>query len=366
MVERCLRVRAPSIDDATEALRLDGLWSEAMALESDGLLSWASEVVCADGFRFARVVTAASDCYPSRLRSVLGASAPPAIWVHGAIPFFDDGVCVRPLPCLAVVGSREVSKSVRSFAEEVGAEARRLGYVVVSGGAKGCDRAAVRGACSTRLFRRGARYVCDRCDGGDARNAIRDGGRAEIGCAIQDSRCRIRSDQGDVGDGCDRGDRSGCAVGTRAIEVLPFGIEVWMEYAKRVSIDLLEDHVCRLSVCGPGEVFSTATAMERNALIYAMSDAAVIVHARFKTGGTWHGAVEAHRRRLTKLIVRKDERDAAHRAMVGLGAVALDKPEGLSALLRGDGSDRCDGGDRCGGGDSRFRIQDAMYAIRDA
>jgi len=283
-VERCLRVRAPALEEAAEALRLDGLWSEAMALESDGLLSWASEVVSAG-----RVITAASDFYPSRLRLVLGASAPPAMWVHGAIPVVDgsDG-CARALPCLAIVGSREVSRNVRAFAESVGFEAARLGLAVVSGGAKGCDRAAVRGTISF--------------------------------------------------------------AGGFAIEVLPFGIEVWKEYAKRVSVDLSDDRVCRLSVCAPDDLFSTGSAMERNALIYAMSDAAMIVHARFKTGGTWHGAVEAHRRRLTRLIVRKDSRNAAHRALVGLGTVSLERPEELGTVLVG----ACDWGDgvaalgRCG------------------
>jgi predicted Rossmann fold nucleotide-binding protein DprA/Smf involved in DNA uptake len=73
--------------------------------------------------------------------------------------------------------------------------------------------------------------------------------------------------------------------------------------------------------------------MERNALIYAIADAAVIVHARFKTGGTWHGAVEALRRRYTRLIVREDANNAAHRALIGLGAIPLRRPEQLAEAL---------------------------------
>ncbi|MEA2553228.1 MAG: hypothetical protein QOJ65_1404 [Fimbriimonadaceae bacterium] len=74
--------------------------------------------------------------------------------------------------------------------------------------------------------------------------------------------------------------------------------------------------------------------MERNALLYALGDAALIVRAQFKTGGTWHGAIDAHRRRLTRLIVREDPSNPAHRALVALGAVPLSRPEELALALR--------------------------------
>ena len=73
--------------------------------------------------------------------------------------------------------------------------------------------------------------------------------------------------------------------------------------------------------------------MERNSLIYAIAEAAIIVHARFKQGGTWHGAIDAQRRRLTQLVVREDSTNAAHQALISLGAVPLQKAAQLLNVL---------------------------------
>jgi predicted Rossmann fold nucleotide-binding protein DprA/Smf involved in DNA uptake len=93
---------------------------------------------------------------------------------------------------------------------------------------------------------------------------------------------------------------------------------------------------CYLSVAGPGELFSSALAMERNALIYAASSHTVIGQARFKEGGTWHGAVHASRSRLSTLLVRKSE-DPAMRALVALGGVWLESPRELGIALKSNG-----------------------------
>lgn len=73
--------------------------------------------------------------------------------------------------------------------------------------------------------------------------------------------------------------------------------------------------------------------MERNALIYAAADTSVVVHARLKEGGTWFGAVEAHRRRLTRLIVCDDRSFAGNRGLLALGATPLASPEALASAL---------------------------------
>ena len=80
------------------------------------------------------------------------------------------------------------------------------------------------------------------------------------------------------------------------------------------------------SVCEPYEEFSRGTAMERNALIYASSESSVVIHARLREGGTWHGAIDAHRRKLTRLMVRVDDAEAGNRALIALGAVPLRSP----------------------------------------
>ena len=88
----------------------------------------------------------------------------------------------------------------------------------------------------------------------------------------------------------------------------------------------------QLSVWPPREIFSTAGAMERNTLIYALSEAAYVGQARFKQGGSWHGSSEAMRRRLTRILVSAGPwprgNEAARRALLGLGAVEL---QGTSA-----------------------------------
>jgi len=100
----------------------------------------------------------------------------------------------------------------------------------------------------------------------------------------------------------------------RVIGILPHGIH---------RLDRVVEGVEYWSACAPDEEFSRASAMERNGLIYASSQFSVVIHARLREGGTWHGAVDAHRRRLTRLIVRQDESEAGNRALIALGAIPL-------------------------------------------
>lgn len=107
------------------------------------------------------------------------------------------------------------------------------------------------------------------------------------------------------------------------IALLPYGLDL---QTRRKS-------GCLLSLCAPDEEFSTATAMERNALIYSAGEAAIVVRARFKQGGTWHGAVDALRLKRTRILVQEDAESAAHCALVALGAIPFKEPRLLEALL---------------------------------
>ncbi len=78
-----------------------------------------------------------------------------------------------------------------------------------------------------------------------------------------------------------------------------------------------------LSVNASGTPFGTASAMERNALIYASAEFAVVIGPRFREGGTWHGACAALRRRLCPVLVLQEETNLATRALVALGAIPL-------------------------------------------
>ena len=105
----------------------------------------------------------------------------------------------------------------------------------------------------------------------------------------------------------------------------PHGIERWDE--------AIPSGQMVLSVCEPRETFSAGRAMERNALIYAAGRASVVGHVRFREGGSWHGAADALRRRLTEVLVYGEEGDRAVRALVALGARRLDHPKELEDAL---------------------------------
>lgn len=246
-----LRATECKARDAAALLRAKGHFHEAIALETSGALLFGETVRLAD-----RVLTPLDDAYPERWRSVLGETAPPALWWMAGPPL------EAPVgPWLGMVGSRQIEPAVHRFCADVAREAVRLGLGVASGGADGCDISSLRAAS---------------------------------------------------------------AGGGRTLVLLPYGLELFDSP--------VEPGALILSACAPDEPFSAARAMERNALIYAAGSHAFIGHSRFREGGTWTGATEAIRRRLTQTIVRKDE-DAAHRALVSLGAFELESPEGLGEAL---------------------------------
>lgn len=226
------------------ALREDGFEPEAYVLESN--LVDALRLLSGD-----RCITCVSEGYPIRLIERLGPAAPPALWWNG-----------EPLPVepsVTVVGSREIDRKVRHWLGALARNARELGYSLVSGGAPGCDRAAIAGA-----------------------------GRAH------------------------------------GIEVWPCGLfRGWTSFRGAV-----------LAVAGPEEQFSKANAMERNALLYAMSQLAVVGAARLGEGGTWHGATGAIRRRLTRVAAR-DDGSPASCALMALGAIPIREPDDLARALTG-------------------------------
>lgn len=85
------------------------------------------------------VVSRADGAYPARLRKRLGEHAPPVLYGCGALEVLD-------MPGFGVVGSRRVDEELLRYSEDVGSLAARAGWSVVSGGARGVDQAAMRGA----------------------------------------------------------------------------------------------------------------------------------------------------------------------------------------------------------------------------
>ena len=109
----------------------------------------------------------------------------------------------------------------------------------------------------------------------------------------------------------------------RVVEMLPCGLDRAPE----------RPGACQISVCAPSAEFTTGQAMERNALIYAYGRRTVVVRARLRAGGTWHGAADALRRGLGDVLVRTSRNDRASRALVGLGGVPIDAIDDLPAHL---------------------------------
>ena len=80
-------------------------------------------------------ITRVSDCYPLLLRQRLGLDSPGCLWARGDVEILNT-------PAIALVGCRELSEPNREFAEAVGRQAAEQGLTLVSGNARGADRAA--------------------------------------------------------------------------------------------------------------------------------------------------------------------------------------------------------------------------------
>ena len=80
-------------------------------------------------------VTRISEAYPLVVRKRLGLDSPGCLWARGDVELLKE-------PTISLVGSRELREENRRFAVEVGRQAALQGYVLVSGNARGADRAA--------------------------------------------------------------------------------------------------------------------------------------------------------------------------------------------------------------------------------
>lgn len=80
-------------------------------------------------------VTRVSAGFPLLLRQRLGLDSPGVLWAKGDVSLLSE-------PMVSLVGSRDLRDENRAFAEEVGRQAALQGYVLVSGNARGADKAA--------------------------------------------------------------------------------------------------------------------------------------------------------------------------------------------------------------------------------
>ena len=93
-------------------------------------------------------VTRVTAQYPLILRQRLGQDSPGTLWAKGDLSLLT-------LPAISLVGSRELRPENHAFAQAVGRHAASQGLVLVSGNARGADRAA-QNAC----LEEGGRVIC--------------------------------------------------------------------------------------------------------------------------------------------------------------------------------------------------------------
>lgn len=126
--------------------------------------------------------------------------------------------------------------------------------------------------------------------------------------------------------GCDQiAQEAALREGGRAVSILPHGINLALQKSERQVF---------LSLCAPDEEFDRGAAMERNNLIYAGSIATVVIDARPMTGGTWHGASSALRKRLCPVLVLATTNPRAAFALKNLGAQPMSAPDDLIHAIK--------------------------------
>jgi DNA processing protein len=223
-------------------------------------------------------VTSRADAdYPRRLKGRLKDEAPPVVYGCGERAQLEHGG-------LAVVGSRHVDDELISYTEAVGRLTARAGRALISGGARGVDQAAMRGALEAQ-------------------------GRAVGVLADSLARAAVQRENRDL---------------------------------------LLDERLVLISPYDPAAGFNVGNAMQRNKLVYALADAALVIGAERQKGGTWAGAVEQMKKhRSTTVYVRTSGASSPGLdALRELGAKPWPEPaeaEEVAALL--SGSRRVDGPD---------------------
>lgn len=80
-------------------------------------------------------ISRVSDAYPDMLRQRLGLESPGCLWIKGNTE-------ILSMPRISLVGSRDILPLNRDFAWEVGLQAAKQGYTLVSGNARGADKTA--------------------------------------------------------------------------------------------------------------------------------------------------------------------------------------------------------------------------------
>jgi predicted Rossmann fold nucleotide-binding protein DprA/Smf involved in DNA uptake len=210
------------------------------------------------------VVSRADASYPRRFKTRLKEDAPPLLYGCGDADLLEKGG-------LAVVGSRHVDDELIAYTERVGRVAAKAHRTLISGAARGIDRAAMNGA-------------------------LQAGGTV-------------------VGVMSDSLERAAVASDNRE--------------------PLMDKRLVLVSPYDPAAGFNVGHAMQRNKFIYALSDAALVVSADFQKGGTWEGAIEQlERLHFVPVFVRPgDNGGKGNRALIQRGGRPWPEPHSGGDLI---------------------------------
>lgn len=209
------------------------------------------------------VVSRADAEYPRRLKARLREDAPAVIYGCGDMSLLESGG-------LAVVGSRHVDDSLIDYTMAVGRLSAQAGRTLVSGGAKGIDQAAMRGALE---------------------------------------------------------------AGGKASGVLADSLEKTTMNREHRNL-LLDGQLVLISHCDPSAGFNVGNAMQRNKLIYALADASLVVSSDVNKGGTWAGAVEQlDKLKFVPVYIRSTgDPSSGLAALRNKGAIPWPNPQDADAL----------------------------------
>ena len=245
-----LRACQPAIDES----RLQRLLGRGFLL-SQVIERWQARAMW--------VVSRADAEYPRRLKARLREDAPPLIYGCGDMGLLESSG-------LAVVGSRHVDDSLIDYTMAVGRLAARAGRTLVSGGAKGIDQAAMRGALE---------------------------------------------------------------AGGKVSGVLADSLERTTMNREHRNL-LLDGQLVLISPYDPSAGFNVGNAMQRNKLIYALADASLVVSSDLSKGGTWTGAVEQlDKLKFVPVYVRSTgESSSGLDALRNKGAILWPNPQDVDAF----------------------------------
>ena len=209
------------------------------------------------------VVSRADSEYPRRIKARLKNDSPPVLYACGDTAILDSGG-------LAVVGSRHVDDALVEYTEAIGRITAKAKHTIVSGGARGIDQAAMRGALES---------------------------------------------------------------GGEVVGVLADSLERAALNREHRNF-LMDGQLVLISPYDPSAGFNVGHAMQRNKLIYALADAALVVSSDYQKGGTWAGAVEQlEKLRLVPVYVRSNgETSKSLEALRCKGALPWPNPETPEAL----------------------------------